>query len=417
MAKKYFLVLLLGFILLANGCWDRRELESLSLVEALGLDLGEDRKEVIVTTMIALPSQISGGPPGGGGGGGSQAASFAITMAAPTIYEAFNRINTSINREITLIQTTALIIGEDMAKQGVDHLMDTVIRFREMRRTMLFFVCRGKAADILKVHPKLEKNPSEYFNDLSRLNTRNGMFPRTTLNNFLETYEAYAQENYAPVLAKYKPMDSGESSQDKKKGEQEKKGDSKPDQKPEEAIRITGTAIFKKAKMVGTFDIYESQVLQLLTGNFREAALTISDPKQPDYNISFRLLATNPLGIKFISPAGGQGDKLQVNLKLEAEILSIQSGINYTSPKNEILLGKQIVKELKRRIQKVIYKAQKEYGSDVFGFGKTVRSTFLTSTAWDKYSWPERFPNAKISVNVKVALRRVGVQLHPPKLR
>jgi spore germination protein KC len=421
MTKKIFMFLMLGLVILINGCWDRRELESLGLVQALGLDLGEGGKGITVTTMIAIPSKISGGAGGqGGGGGGSDTGVFTISMSAPTFYEAFNLINTTINREITLIQNSAILIGEDLAKKDLRKIIDNLARFREMRRTIRIFVCQGRANEIMNVQPKLEKNPSEYFTDLSNLSYRTGMFPVVTLNDFMNSYEAFAQENYAPVLSKYTATIPGDSNDASKgpKSEPSPKSDEKPTS-GEKSIRITGTAIFRKAKLVGTFDLYESIALQLLTGQFREALLSTPDPREKDNQIAYRLLATQLPRIKHTHRQDGPdgSDQLKIKIKLEADILSIQSGLDYTTPKNEVLLGNHIAREIEGRIQKVIKKAQKVYASDVFGLGKTVRSTFLTSTAWENYHWPERFPDAKITVNVKVALRRVGVQFQPPKLR
>ena len=421
--KKIILHILLGalllIIMLNGGCWDRRELESLGLIQALGLDLGPEGKGVTVTVMIAIPPKIAGGGQsggGGGGGGGSESGVFTISMSAPTIYESFNKINTTINREATLIQNTALLIGEDLAKQGIQKWVDTLVRFREMRRTMLIFVTKGKAASVMKVQPKMEKNPAEYFTDLANLSYRNGMFPVVTLNSFMNSFEAFAQENYAPIMEPYQPI---ETEPPVKQPKPDQKAQKKPegDQKPtsnEQNIRIVGTAIFNNGKMVGNFDIYESQVLELLTGQFREALLSVSDPFHKNDQIAYRLLATGPPIIKY---KHGQTDHFKINLKLEADILSIQSRTNYTAPKMEVLLGKHIARELKQRILRVINKTQTDYNSDVFGIGKIVRSTMLTSTAWDNYHWPDRFPTADIKVNVKVALRRVGVQFQPPESR
>lgn len=420
-------IVLLAFTILINGCWDRRELETLGLVQALGLDLAPDKKAIIVTTMIAIPTQIGGGSQsgGGGGGGGGETGVFTITMEAPTIYEAFNRINTTINREITLIQNSALLIGGDLAKQGVHKWIDTLVRFREMRRTMLLFICRGKASEIMKIKPKLEKNPSEYFRDLVNQSNRNGMFPITTVNDFISEYETLTQENYAPLLAPFKPKESrdenlSQGGQDQKQqGEGEESGSPSGEESSNETgeTRIVGTAVFNSGKMVGTLNIYESQILQLITGDFREASMTINDPKKKGQYIAYRLLATTPPRIGFQSSKHGQEAKILADLKLEADILSIQSDINYTSPKNETLLGKHIAQQLKKRIQKVIEKAQKEYASDIFGFGKTARLSFITDKDWLKYHWRQRFPQAKISVRVKVDIRRVGVQFQPPKIR
>lgn len=424
--KKIFLPLILLFLLSLNGCWDRRELESLALVQTLGLDLGPGGKGFTITTMIAIPSKLKGGGDSGGGGG-SETGVFVLSTDAPTIFEGFNLINTTVNREITLLQNTALLIGEDLAKQGVRKLIDSLIRYREMRRTVSIFICQSKAADIMRVKPKLVRDPAEYFTDLARLNKLSGMFPMTTLNDYLNRYEALAQENYAPLLGKFRrhvpdeeQQSSGQTKTDEAGGSSNGNGtqsNQKPQtgtQTPPEAkdVRMIGTAIFKKDKMVGHFDIYETQVLQMLTNRFREALLTIDDPLKTDYLIAFRLMAATPPQIKYEHK--NATDYFSVKLTMEADLISIQSGIDYTEPRKEALLGKQIALGLKQRILKVIKKAQKQYDSDVFGFGVKVRNTMLTGPDWDRYNWPNKFRGAHINIRAKVAIRRVGVQFQPP---
>jgi spore germination protein KC len=423
-------ILLIMTILLTNGCWDRRELESLGIIQVLGLDLESGQKnEVTVTTMIAIPSELGGGQAGGGGGGeGDGPGVLIVSMKAPSIYEAFNRINTLINREVSLLQNQVLIIGEELAKNGAAKWIDNLIRFREMRRTMLVSVCKGRAADIMKVQPKLEKKPSEYFTDLAAISRRTGMFPLVTLNDFLKRYEAYAHENYLPFMDKYFIDKGGEKPSAKKQTEDGKKGgnngESKSGQDQQsqwgeaqkiEHVRFIGSAIFKKDRMVGNFDIYETQILLLLNNEFKEALLTIEDPLRKDYNIIFRLLSTAPVQIHY-RPQNGV-DNFKVKLRLEADLVSIQSGIDYTKPKLEAFLGRVIARELKNRVVKAIKKAQQEFNSDVFGFGEKVRSTFITSSEYENYRWPDKFQHSRIDVQVKVDLRRVGVQFQPPENR
>jgi spore germination protein KC len=414
--RRIYLVLLCIFTLILNGCWDRRELESLGLVQALGLDPGPEGKGVTITTTIAIPPKIAGGGPGGGGGGGSDTGVFIISIDAPSIYEGLNRLNTTINREITLLQNSTLVISKDLAEQGISKWMDNLARFRDMRRTMLIFIADGKAAEIMNIKPKLEKNPAEYFTDLVSLSKRNGMFPITDLNSFSLRYEAATQETYAPLIAKYKRQEAepGKSEPDQSKsGSQTQPGEKSGATPSTEDVRIIGTAIFKLDKMVGSFDNYESQALLLLTNQFGEALLSLPDPKKKDNYIVFRLLATTPVNIRYRHQ--GSGDHFFVKLKLEADIVSIQSGIDYTIPKMERFLAEQIGNDLKKRIDKAITKAQKQFNSDIFGFGEKVRPTFLTSPAWNKYRWPERFKDAQVDTSVKVSIRRVGVQFEPPR--
>ncbi len=408
--KKSIVFFLLLIVPLLNGCWDRREVESLGLIQTLGIDPGPNGKGLTITTLIAVPPKVAGGS-NGGGGGGDETGAFVISMDAPTFYEGFNLLNTTINRDLTLLQNSTLIISEDLAKKGIKKWVDNLIRFRQMRRTVLLFIAEGKAADVMNVKPKLEKNPSEYFVDLAMKSRRNGMFPYTRLHDFLSSYEAYAQESFVPYLAKYKRK---EPAKEEKQNDGQSAGKSPP--KPEgEAVRIKGTAVFRKDKMVGTFDLYESQVLLLLINQFREAELSIPDPLKKNNLIAFRLIRAVPIRIRYHRNSGE--NRFTVNLNLEVDLISIQSEINYTEPKLEKVLAKHIAKTLKNRIVKVIKKAQQEYNSDVFGFGTQVRKTMLTAQDWDNYHWPEKFKDARIKVNVKVALRRVGLQFQPPKLR
>lgn len=423
MIRRVILICLLIMItILANGCWDRRELESLGLVQALGLDLGPDQKGVTVTTMIAIPSRLGGEQ---GGGAGDKPGVFLVSMDAPSIYEAFNLINTTVNREITLIQNRVLIIGEELARHGVERWIDNLIRYREMRRTLLIFVCKGKAAKILRVQPQLENKPSEYVNALVALSRRTGMYPSVTLNDFLKNYEAFAQENYLPLLDKYlrkegpEPETGPAENQPQSGGGVSKSGaggtSQEKDPQKKDDLRFIGSAIFKKDRMVGSFDVYETQILLLLNDEFKEAMLTIEDPLKKGNYVVFKLLATAPVKIEYQRQK--KVDQFKVHLKLEADLLSIQSQIDYTQPKLEEFLGRVIAGELKNRVEKAIKKAQQEYNSDVFGFGKKVRSTFITSGDYEKYLWPDKFKDARINAEVKIDLRRVGVQFEPPESR
>ncbi|HBE79408.1 MAG TPA: hypothetical protein DDW65_16785 [Firmicutes bacterium] len=430
--KKFLLIIILIWIIALSGCWDRRELENLAFVQSLGLDLGPGGKGVTITAMIAIPPKLKGGS--GDSGGGTETGVFVLSVAAPTIFEGFNLINTTVNREVTLLQNSALLIGEDIARQGMRKWIDSLVRYREMRRTLLIFVCQGKAADIMKVKPKLERNPAEYFTDLARITKLSAMFPMMSLNEFLDHYEALAQEDYAPILAPFHrhdpdeyPVSGGSEGGDPKSGADSKKAASgrgeQSQQKPKAAaqtapeakdVRMIGTAIFKQDKMIGNFDIYETQVLQILTHEFKEALLSTHDPVRKNNQVVYRLLATRPPRIKYRKR--GNTDNFNVKIAMEADLISIQSGINYTNPRQESVLEKHIALELKKRIVRTIHKAQ-QYNADVFGFGIKVRNTCLTGSEWDRYNWPNKFKKANIRVQVKVAIRRIGVQFQPPSLR
>ncbi len=410
MGKKTFLAILLTvFAISVGGCWDRKELESMGLVQTLGLDLAENN-EVMVTCMIAIPSKLGATAEGGGSGEGPGV--LLISMNAPSIYEAFNLMNTTVNREVTLLQNQALIIGEDIAKSGIKPWIDNLLRFRDMRRTLLIFVCKGKAADIMKIQPKLDPNPAEYFRDLVMTSKRTGMFPLTNLHDFIRRYQSSAQENYAPLLMEYKPSQSSEPPPQSSENGESGNGEKPESEEPTE-VRIAGTAVFKSNRLVGHLDLYETQVLQIITNQFQEAFLTLPDPLRKETKITFRLTRSKPTRIKYIK---NEVPSFTVDIWMEASLISIESTIDYTTPQMEEFLRQKIAAALRHRIEKVIEKTQNDFRSDIFGFGQKVRHSMLTTTEWERYRWPEKYTKSKVNINVHVFIRRVGIQFQPPKI-
>ena len=410
MGKKAFLtILLIVFAISVGGCWDRKELESMGLVQTLGLDLAENN-EVMVTCMIAIPSKLGATAEGGGSGEGPGV--LLISMNAPSIYEAFNLMNTTVNREVTLLQNQALIIGEDIAKSGIKPWIDNLLRFRDMRRTLLIFVCKGKAADIMKIQPKLDPNPAEYFRDLVMTSKRTGMFPLTNLHDFIRRYQSSAQENYAPLLMEYKPSQSSEPPPQSSENGESGNGEKPESEEPTE-VRIAGTAVFKSNRLVGHLDLYETQVLQIITNQFQEAFLTLPDPLRKETKITFRLTRSKPTRIKYIK---NEVPSFTVDIWMEASLISIESTIDYTTPQMEEFLRQKIAAALRHRIEKVIEKTQNDFRSDIFGFGQKVRHSMLTTTEWERYRWPEKYTKSKVNINVHVFIRRVGIQFQPPKI-
>jgi spore germination protein KC len=65
--KPFMLLLLCVFLCLLSGCWDREELQQLSIVSGMAIDKGGDaiKNRYKVTVQIINPSQVSGGQQGG----------------------------------------------------------------------------------------------------------------------------------------------------------------------------------------------------------------------------------------------------------------------------------------------------------------------------------------------------------------
>ncbi len=137
----------------SNGCWDRHEIESLAFINAVGVDQAGNGN-VLVTFYVVNPDAIGKK----GGGGGSSPPAYSTSVEARDASQALAKFAEESPRLPRFKQLQAIIIGEDLARQGVGPVLDFFSRHWEMRRSIWVLVAKGKAQDILtKGQPPLEK--------------------------------------------------------------------------------------------------------------------------------------------------------------------------------------------------------------------------------------------------------------------
>lgn len=118
MAKHWcrFAVLLV-FITMLTGCWDRRELEERTSVLAVAVDIVEGREDLYkMTVQIPIPIKIAGSS--GQGGGGNSDAVKIMSVTGRTVTDAANNLQLRLNQKLFLGHTRVLAISEEVAKEG-----------------------------------------------------------------------------------------------------------------------------------------------------------------------------------------------------------------------------------------------------------------------------------------------------------
>ncbi|MDP2858126.1 MAG: Ger(x)C family spore germination C-terminal domain-containing protein, partial [Bacillota bacterium] len=143
---------------------------------------------------------------------------------------------------------------------------------------------------------------------------------------------------------------------------------------------------------------------------------SIPDPlaaDQPQYSMAM-VLAASGSRVK----VQRQGDQVTLNVKvnLEGSYLAIMSQTDYTDPRNTPLAEKAAEDQVKRAMDRAITRSQKEMKVDPFRFGDRVKGTFLTWPEFDKFAWQSKYPDATVVTEVKVNIRRYGLDLAPPRV-
>lgn len=402
-----FILPVLFSLLFFSGCWGAREPDELAYVLATGIDKGKENI-VKVTFEVAVPKAIPGG-----GGGGEEKPFKDISVEAASLFGALRLGNSFVGRELTLLHNRVVIVSEEIAREGVSTYINPLIRSREIRRNTFILVARGSAANFIKKNqPLIERYPSRQMDFLLDNASTTGFSLTSIINEFTEALKSPGREAVATLVG----VNEGREGEDKKLSQEEKAFHETaylPGDVPRQggnAVEAIGLAAFRGDKLVGYLDGNQTRYYQMLTGDFETAVFTFPDPRKPEqYIIVLELKEELPPKVKV--DLSGPGPKVEVDIILEADILSIQSGINYETGDERERLKHYLEEVITREMQEVIKKSQQEFKSDIFGFGEYTRHYFWTWQDWKEYGWLERYLEAEVVVNTELLFRRPGMML------
>ncbi|MCM3116682.1 Ger(x)C family spore germination protein [Neobacillus sp. MER 74] len=376
--------LLLGVItvFLLTGCWNRIEVNDIAIVTAIGLDLVEENM-IRLTLQVAIPTKL--GPAGASSGGGKDRSTFVISEKGVTVSEAYRKLQMKLSRRVFFSQSRVLLISESLARKGIFNIIDFYTRFHQPRMNSFIMFTEGAASEVIKNMPNLESVSAEETKELAKLSVGLKVYVRDFLNMLLTD----GLEPYAP---QYK-LTSVEVDTENESGKIQS---------------INGAAVFKKDKLIGWMDETETRGILWLRNEIEGGVITIKVPKEKGGgNISLDIIGSKTK----ILPHHDHGQmKITVNVTSEMSAIENTSKLVLFNPKVIEEIQKNIEKEIKGRIQLVVNKAQKDFQSDIFGFGQAVYREY--PKAWNtfyKKNWNHEFSQVEVNIKSKVYVRRIGL--------
>lgn len=417
--------------LIIGGCWGRTEVDDLALVMAIGLDKADD-DSVYVTFQIAVPRAVaSGGAEGGGpsAGGGGTEASLITTMRGRSILGLIDMANTYIDRRLSFVHGKLLVVGEDLAKQGLAPYVSELVRFHEIRRTMFVVIAKGTAREFISANkPILEQNPAKNLELLALACRKAGLIPASQLHRFLVGMQSLGEEPLtilAGISKHQSPDEKGEKKKDEAKGEGEslqfipiEKSDinyiaGKSPSIGGNPVELLGAAVFRGDKMVGEITGEEVRYVLYLRGTFKQGITVAEDPLERGRFVAADLRLARPTQLRV--EKDGNRFHINVNITLEGGLVGSQGKEDYADPKVLEAVEKQLANQIEEGCRDIIKKAQTEFSSDIFAFGNKARHLVTTWQDWMDLDWTEEFPSAAAKVTVKVELRRTGLLFRSPE--
>lgn len=360
---------------LLTGCWDQREIEERTSVVAIGIDSVEgDPMLIEVSVQVPIPLKIAGSG-GGAGGGGDPVKIFSATGRTPI--EAFTNLQKQANQKLFYGHTRIIAIGEDLARVGVNSVMDTFRRDPQIRRLLWPLIVKGKASDLLRIKPEVEQIPTVYIMSMIENGVKTGQIPDMNLGKFYISLSSKSRQPYLNYVEARK-----------------------------DDIKWSGVAVFRRDKMVGTLNESEAWMMMRIREEKVGGPIVFSYQEDPEKLVSFDM-NTIQTDERFSYEDGRVHAAFKVFV--EGDLIGKTFATDF-SDLNEIKdLEGYAELFLEKETKKMVYRLQKEYTADILGIGNKLKA--YHPDIWSRIRWPEDFAEAVITVIYDVKLRRTGMEM------
>lgn len=358
---------------LLTGCWDQREIEERTSVVAIGIDLEREEPRLLrVSVQIPIPIKIAGS--GGGAGGGGDPVKIKSATGRTTI-EAFSALQTELNQKLFYGHTRIIAIGEEMARSGLDDVMDAFRRDPQIRRLLWPLVVKGKAIDLLHAKPELEQIPTVFIMSMIENGASAGTIPDMNLGKFYISLSSTAEQPYLNYMEAF------------------------------DTVKWDGIALFKEDRMISSLN--EEQTWNFLRIRERADGGAIVFPYGDghDQMVSFTVESIS------VEEAYGEENgrvKASYTVVVEGDLVGKTFRTDFSN-QSEIRKLERTAEEYLETKGKELVETLQRIDADTLGVGIKLKA--YHPNIWEEVDDTEYFKNADIRIHYDVNLRRTGMEM------
>ncbi|SEK50497.1 Ger(x)C family spore germination protein [Paenibacillus sp. OK003] len=383
--KRRPIAIMLLCTVFLSGCWDRKEINDIAFVIGIAIDKeGDDYRSSL---QIALPGQSgASGSTGGGGGTTGDKSWFMLSNTAKTLRGTTIEGQKALSRTIYYAHRRTLLIGEELARDGVAPMLDLLTRYPMNRFSALPIVTRGRAYKVMDTDAQIEKFPSEMVRELCFLNMRK---PRS-LKTFTDAILSEGVDPFLPVASVVENVPKGWK-------------DSKTN------IKLDGLAVFKKDKLVGMIDKAPADALILAMGEANAPEVMIKAPRG-DGDLFIKLNES----FSSLFPRVVNG-KVSVTIRFFAKGVLVDNESDYGNLRDNEMksLNDAIHQKLKDDMEEGIGLVQQKYHADILGMGRSIHQNLPKEWHKIRNRWDDIYPDVEVVVEPHVMIANVGVVNKP----
>jgi spore germination protein KC len=392
-------IIFLPFLL--SGCWSAKEIHNLGIVNAMGIDVN-DAGEFEITTVIVKPSLLF--PQSIGGSQDTKQNKYLIeTATGQTILEAMSQLSKSISNRIYFGHLDVVVFGEKAAKEQMMPALDFMSRENELRPNIYLLVTKGKAAELVTTTPEFHKALGLEAKNLMASNHFAATKMVKDISQFRKAISSNTSDPFTGVLASADHIGIDLKAEDQQSQSIFKK-------KPQ-VISLDGTAVFKRGSLKGFLDEKQTRGLLFIKGDLKNEILVLNNGLNEKDKLSVIIRKSKS---QYIPNISDNNSKMTVKTWVEADIGEVSSQNLHLNSDQIERLNRQLEEMIKKEELTVLKTAQKEWQTDIFGFGEAIYRT--QPMDWDLMapSWRTGgFKEMKIDLKVKANISRYGLQKKP----
>ncbi|PGL72928.1 Ger(x)C family spore germination protein [Bacillus sp. AFS055030] len=390
MKKKFFISFLIVSILLC-GCSNYKELNQISIVNAMGIDYLPKEKKYQTIIQIINPSALATQQ-------GSQGIPvIALMEKGRTISEAARNISKKGSRSNIYSHVALVIIGETLAKEkSLKNIFDVFERDSKIRVNIPVIIARNDSVDkIMNNIAPLDKISAKSI--VGKIKNTSALLGENHETLMHEAISAISSSGREPVINGVIFKNETKTSQTLENMERIKSS----------YDLINGIGIFKDGKLAGWLDGPPAKSIQIIDNLINEMNIQIPCNKK-DYDSMELSRVKSKTKIKM------KNDIPIINIKVKSigHIDEVLCNDNFDKAITLHKYEKSAENVIKQSIEKGISEVKK-LGGDAFGFGEKLY--MVNPKVYKKYerNWNETFKKAKVTVTVDVQINNVGMRSKP----
>jgi spore germination protein KC len=354
--------------LLLSGCWNYVEIDKLAIVAGIAIDKNMVTDKYIVTTEI-ITTQMSGSS--------SIISSEFFRSEGDSVFDAVRNTIEITGLKLFWSDAKVVVISESLAMEGVIPVIDWLNRSSDTRPDMWMLISKeSSASEILKSKINLNQVTSFLLNETMDSGETLAKFADSRIWTFVD---GISSEGKSVAVATIQTEITDDAT----------------------FPHVVGSAVFKSDKLVGYLNENETLYMHMIKNKIKEGLIVLQNVSGSDTNITLEIHRNSTK----LTPLYNSGiASLIIDIYPFVSIEEIQGTENFIKEDNLKILQSEAENEIKSNIESLIVKLQKNFDSDVLGFGEIFNKEKPKVSQTFKINGEDIFAGLKTEVNVHIQI-------------